>query len=279
MPFTRRGDETLDDGPEGFAEAGTADPSAGAAAGKAAGALNHCGPAAICYIFLERTGNIVSMRQRSPLGRPASHRNAASPEFADSPRARGRRGGTGTVRRHGVLAALTVIVVLAAALTGARAGEYQRFQNQVWFGITPTWSSSHCIGRPVDPICAVETAIACLARANAALCRRVGVSDFPSPGSRPHSDRYRLLGIRWIDQDDVEGIYDTFRYRNPALWDRIPEQLQIRPGDVQIAVEKDPCAPEWSYRCIFFPSVIDYYVRRRGDDWYVITWGGRELKP
>jgi hypothetical protein len=74
-------------------------------------------------------------------------------------------------------------------------------------------------------------------------------------------------------------IYDTFRYRNPALWDRIPEQLQIRPGDVQIAVEKDPCAPEWSYRCIFFPSVIDYYVRRRGDDWYVITWGGRELKP
>jgi hypothetical protein len=221
------------------------------------------------------------MRRRSPLGRPASCRNATSPEFADPSRARGRRGATETIRRHGVLAALTVIVVLAAALTGARAGEYQRFQNQVWFGITQTWSSSHCIGRPVDPICAVETFLACLARDEAALCRRVGIEDFPLPLSRPGAGRYRLLSIRWIDEGDIAGIYRSFRYRNPDLWERIPERYQIRTGDVQIAVEEDDCASdhERGYRCTAPPWLIDYYVRRRGDEWYVITWGKRELKP
>jgi hypothetical protein len=221
------------------------------------------------------------MRWRTPLGRPASRRNATSPECADSSRARGRREATETIRRRGILAALTVIVVWAAAPTGARAGEYQRFQNQVWFGITQTWSSSHCIGRPVDPICAVETAIACLARAQAALCRRVGVADLPRPRWRPHADRYRLLSIRWIDEGDIAGIYRSFRYRTPELWERIPEDIQLRTGDVQIAAEHDICASdhEEGRRCAGSPWLFDYYVRRKGDEWYVITWRLRELKP
>jgi hypothetical protein len=218
------------------------------------------------------------MRPKSLLGRrPASRCDAILPESADLPRRREIE----TMHRRGLLAALTVIVVMATGLTEARAGQYQRFHNQVWFGITQTWSSSHCIGRPVDPICAVETAIACLARAQAALCRRVGVKDLPRPLWRPRANRYRLLSIRWIDEGDIAGIYRSFRYRTPELWERIPDDLQIRMDDVQIAVEQDICASyhEEGHRCTAPSWLFDYYVRRRGDEWYVITWRQRELKP
>ena len=40
--------------------------------------------------------------------------------------------------------------------------------------ITPTTASSTCIGAATTPVCAAETLLACLARGDESLCRRVG---------------------------------------------------------------------------------------------------------
>ncbi len=68
--------------------------------------------------------------------------------------------------------------------------------------ITPTEATSTCIGDPRTPICAIETLLACVARRNVDLCRRVGVST-PCFDSKIVGVRYRIGKVGILNKTDI----------------------------------------------------------------------------
>lgn len=64
--------------------------------------------------------------------------------------------------------------------------------------IGPEHADSTCIGEATTPLCATETFIACWARREIDLCRRVydgPLTHFNDPDAKPHTFRYRLAEI------------------------------------------------------------------------------------
>src|SRR5262245_16641749 len=82
---------------------------------------------------------------------------------------------TARQRRPGVKATVSFILSLLISLPTAAAQSGESGSARL-SQIDQHDASSPCIGDPGTPICAVETVMACLARQEAPLCKKAGVS-------------------------------------------------------------------------------------------------------
>ena len=153
---------------------------------------------------------------------------------------------------------VTVLMPCAAGVAGgpSRSGKSPRWRTMTFSDETTT---SKCIGKPVTPICAVETLRACFKRKQIELCRMAylnGESEkFDLGHSSPeHKTEYAIIK------------YQTIR--------RIPSDLRdvtwMKRGDVRIEtaerscpLTRGTCADERSKRFL-------YMTRRVSDRWVVI---------
>ena len=90
---------------------------------------------------------------------------------------------------------LAVLVAFAPALPASAQDAEIRF-------IDRAGASSECVGDPKTAVCAVETALACRIRLDAALCQRVrldGASSPLRPGGNPNPDPIAVLDARAIE--------------------------------------------------------------------------------
>ncbi len=82
--------------------------------------------------------------------------------------------------------------------------------------ITQEKATSDCIGDITDPLCAVETLIACWARAEPDLCRRVHdetPDPVPTPELKPYKAEYRVKRVRLLQATDVFAYLEIAGYR------------------------------------------------------------------
>jgi hypothetical protein len=123
-------------------------------------------------------------------------------------------------------------------------------------------TSSRCVGRPVTPMCAVETLLACFQRGQPALCWQVDDDTgqyeqvFATPTDLGKDLAYRVL--------DARRLTTTM----------LPTDAQsgLQPGDVIITVAQsenalDQPSPE--------STTAAYFVARQQPDhtWKIIFWG------
>ena len=100
--------------------------------------------------------------------------------------------------------ALSVTAILAALPGTGEAEEEIRWLDR-------QGSSSDCIGSPASAVCAVETALACRLRGDAALCRTVGLTLPPGhelPFARSNPDPFAVVeatAMKYKIRDEEEG--------------------------------------------------------------------------
>jgi hypothetical protein len=131
------------------------------------------------------------------------------------------------------LSSIACFLVVCLAISDARAEEPWRILDN-----TNEGSTSDCIGNPKTPLCAVETAEACLKRGAFDLCRRVGytwkeLGRWETAGYiLLYYNRYRLAGSGVIRQSDIP----------PAR--KALKGLRVRAGDVALRLKWQGCAPD-----------------------------------
>ncbi len=126
-----------------------------------------------------------------------------------------------------LLAASTVCAVVASSAAEMVQTELRRI------GLSE--ATSDCIGEPKTPVCAVETFIACWARHQMPLCRRVGVHRFSFTGTVTAVE-YTIVSQKRLREEDI---------RKPANGANIPERLTeaywYKPGHVDIELMMRAC--------------------------------------
>jgi hypothetical protein len=104
---------------------------------------------------------------------------------------------------------LCAIALMLMALAPADAAPLGR--------VTPTSATSACIGTGSSPVCAAETLIACFARADIGLCRRIGVSE---PGNEmaagPRTVEYVIDRQSTIKKEDITDDLRDLDYFKPG---------------------------------------------------------------
>ena len=122
--------------------------------------------------------------------------------------------------------------------------------------VAPGVATSACIGEASSARCAAETLIACLARAERALCQRVGAT--VEAGLQPRLVEYVIERESVIRPDQIsEDLRDV-------AW--------FKPGYVLVEVQLRACAPrlaaceeeEW--------EELQIYLRPRDARWEVVAW-------
>lgn len=155
-----------------------------------------------------------------------------------------------SVIRAGSLAA--ALALGACAGPGSGMDDFDPAQIRI---ITPTESTSTCIGDPRTPVCAVETFRACFARLDKRLCEKAGVSgDTMQFSKTPYLDRYQILSAKVVRAEDI-----TPKLRD-AEW--------YKPGFVDVTIHdvdvKRYYCPE---RCN-----TGYMVKPELHGWKVVGW-------
>ena len=120
---------------------------------------------------------------------------------------------------------------------------------------------SHCIGDVSDPVCAVETLIACYALERPELCALLGVQGMRFEGdAQPNIFDYKIIEIL------------------PITTDRIPNRLRNKPwfnlNALEVRVAKRSCFTPSVCKQLaehsFFPSV--YFLSPNGKEWRLAAW-------
>ena len=130
----------------------------------------------------------------------------------------------------------------------------------VWRTITPTDSTSDCIGDPVTPMCAIDTRWACFQWNRQDLCE-IAVKDFYAggrfQGGPPTSyTRYRVVGVRIVTKAE--------RILRPR------HVLDVEAGDVHIDLIDGHCSPNIDY-CSTFEVPTTYTLRKFGEGWKILV--------
>ena len=92
--------------------------------------------------------------------------------------------------------------------------------------ITPTASSSSCIGDPRTPLCALDTLFACIARNELRLCHRVRIFDY-TPPKPAAAYRYRVLWIKILTEADMRPDLAATNWWKPGYADIAVEHLDL----------------------------------------------------
>ncbi len=173
--------------------------------------------------------------------------------------------------------------VLAVAIVLVRLASAQTVSNPELriLDFTNSGSTSACIGKPVTPLCAVETYAACYLRTEWPLCAEVGYEPgkmrrwIAAGEARLWYYRYEILGTRTSEADDIPNWASE---RGPKAW---------QPGDVAVRLWWEGCPPydrcvvesredpsrKFGEGCRVFdrcgrtPSPLTYIVRPIGRRW------------
>lgn len=120
--------------------------------------------------------------------------------------------------------------------------------------ITPTESTSTCIGDPRTPVCAVETVMACALRLDMRLCGKVGITDYALPDKLADLYRYRVLSVRIIRPGDI-----TLELQDVDWW---------KPGFARITIHEPDFRPSWCPNgCKMW-----YMAKPTETGWHILDW-------
>jgi hypothetical protein len=157
---------------------------------------------------------------------------------------------------------LVLVFGLVTALAAPAAAQNQR---DITGRILPDRATSTCIGQTTTPVCATETLLACLARGNDALCRRVG-----TPSVKPPEDAVRTQTEYAIERVSViraEDITDDLRDLD---WFK-PGYTLVELGRRSCPIDRPDCTDEtW--------EEMQVYLRPGGGGFELVTWRG-ESEP
>lgn len=159
--------------------------------------------------------------------------------------------------------------LVLAALSPALAEEFPELpplaQPGQWNYVTQddASSSSHCVGRPLSPLCAVETLLACFQRDRQELCRMVDdgteqyAQIFSSPADLSKYLAYRVLDAKKIDADSA----------------RAGQASHALDGDVLLTVDQREGQLGRYARATGAPAQ-DFLLRRQANGtWKIVSWG------
>ena len=165
---------------------------------------------------------------------------------------------------------LFVLVLMLCAAASSRADEPELpplSQPGQWNYVTQddAASSSHCIGRPRTPLCAVETLLGCFQRGRIELCRMVDDG----------ADQYAQVFASPVDP----GLYLAYRIvGGQALTpDTLPAgQSAAQPGDVLLVLDQREGALGRYAHATGAPA-SNFLLRKQADGaWKIINWGDPE---
>lgn len=132
--------------------------------------------------------------------------------------------------------------------------------------ISEAGSSTDCIGYPIDPVCAVETTLACLVRASGRTCDKTGV---PAPRRPALPGRLVRYDIRFLGWQETEPIPPDQRRLLTVETAEIWERLGPPQG------EWPTIRPSWPYddamERLRNAMTVRYTVERDGKDWRVVS--------
>ena len=147
-------------------------------------------------------------------------------------------------------------ILAAGILSGMALADAESYKR-----ITEGRIDSHCIGDVSDPICAVETWIACYALERPELCALLGVEGMRFEGdAQPNIFDYKIIEVL------------------PITTDRTPNRLRNKPwfnlATIEVRVAKRSCfSPSVCKQLVehsFFPSI--YYFKPKGKEWRLAAW-------
>src|SRR5579883_1519767 len=116
--------------------------------------------------------------------------------------------------------------------------------------ITPTGATSTCIGTATTPVCAAETLLACLARGDESLCRRVGAVP---PGRR--LDNAGSIQIDYV-------VVRTSVIRPEDVTDDTRDLDWYKPGYTLIEMDRRSCPAEQAACDLYTWDDLQVYLRK-----------------
>ena len=148
----------------------------------------------------------------------------------------------------------TCLIVLACAL--ALPAHAQSTAPEKAGRIDAAHATSTCIGSAGSPVCATETLLACLARAQADLCTKVG-TEAKTGDKAPGTLEYIIDRVSVIRAEDItEDMRDV-------EW--------FKAGYTLIELRRRNCAAACGDESW---EDMQVYLRPRGTVWDVVTWRG-----
>jgi len=152
-----------------------------------------------------------------------------------------------------------LLILFAFGVFAAPAAAQKSRENPGHIG--PDRASSSCIGTATTPVCAAETLLACLARGEDWLCRRVGAA----PPARPVENAgkiqidYVIVRVSVIRPEDITD--DT----RDLDW--------YKPGYTLIEMDRRSCAATEAVCDSDDWDDLQVYLRRAdGGNWEIVTW-------
>jgi hypothetical protein len=127
--------------------------------------------------------------------------------------------------------------------------------------VGPGVATSTCIGNGSTPVCAAETLLACMARAETELCRRVGVTDPRSAASQGPA-----LVEYVIDRSSI--------IRREDITDELRDVDWYKPGYALVEMQRRSCETTKPNCAEESWTDLQVYARPRGTVWDIVTWRG-----
>jgi hypothetical protein len=134
-------------------------------------------------------------------------------------------------------------------------------------------SSSRCIGRPVTPLCAVETVFASYVRKDAQLYFIATGREVAYLGG---ADTYEFMYYRVVR---AEVLFDRhFPWHPDTDFGQPKGEPSVRVGDARIDINDQFCVdrPPSPRICSGWMGVTRYVVRKMGDRWRVVGWSSKD---
>ncbi|MBL8702985.1 MAG: hypothetical protein JNK67_31670 [Alphaproteobacteria bacterium] len=144
-----------------------------------------------------------------------------------------------------------VFVALAAALA-IRAAAASEMQN-----VGPGHASSTCVGESGSARCAVDTLMACFARASRSLCARIGAEP-PDGAPEPRRLEYVVERESVISADQIT--------------DDLREIAWFKPGFTLVELQIRSCKPDAADCDSETWEDLQVYLRQQGPAWRVVHW-------
>ena len=156
---------------------------------------------------------------------------------------------------------LRALLILTAFLTAAPA--LAQKSREAPGRIMPDRATSTCIGTAGTPVCAAETLLACLARTEDSLCRRIGAA----PPARPVGDPGRIQ-IEYV-------VVRVSVIRPQDITDDTRDLDFYKPGYTLVEMDRRACGAD-EPGCSGDWDDLQVYLKRAGEGappgWEVVAW-------
>ncbi|HEX6981100.1 MAG TPA: hypothetical protein VF342_17555 [Alphaproteobacteria bacterium] len=150
-----------------------------------------------------------------------------------------------------------IVVALLAAAAMSRAVDAQTVTGNI-SRITRDAATSGCIGSSASPLCATETLLACFARGDLDLCRKLGLDAARVPANEAPVIEYVVERVSIIRQENIT--------------DDLRELDWFKPGFALVELQRRMCGtePDACESADWYDMQV--YLRPTGATWEVVTW-------